>query len=335
MHFILTDIDLLPMLRFRPALGCVYSYDKHFAYCSTLILSVMAAQKGFHRSNLNQTFFTSVANGMGVELVTWEEAEMPKTDSMASEIEKGGSSNAGLKGIFKFKILGKDGHGVERWRSVIIKSKGKSKDSTDSWAALFKPHGEEMYAMAKQYHHLVMGNTNAAELMVQAARLVYKDAFFARYRPTVYHTLLDQDAGISVVVMDYVSSEDVLVGGALEYKDWTCDFRKTVLKEIALFHAHFMNEENMATVAEQFQGILERHPQRHLRTLPYIREALKFYKAKDPQFTAERCQIIRAYADHLEEITKEEEAYPMTLVHNDFHNGRHIPFMDSSPLSGI
>ena len=289
----------------------------------------MTAQKGFHRSNLNQKFFSSVANGMGVELVTWEEEEMPKTDSVAGEIERGGSSNAAMKGMFKFKILGKDGHGVERWQSVIIKSKGKSKDCTDSWAALFKPHGE-MYSMAKQYHHLIMGNTNSAELMVQAARLVYKDAFLARYRPTVYHTLLDQDAEISVVVMGYISSEDVLVGGALEYKNWTRDLRKLALKEIALFHAHFMKEDNMATVEKQFQGVLERHPQRHLRALPYIREALKVHQAKDPQYTAERCQILRAYADNLEEITREEEAYPMTFVHNDFHNGKHILFMNLS-----
>ena len=294
----------------------------------------MTAQIGFHRSNLNQKFFSSVANGMGVELITWEEEEMPKTDSVAGEIEKGGSSDAAMKGIFKFKILGKDGHGVERWQSVIIKSKGKSKDGTDSWAELYKPHGE-MYAMAKKYHHLIMGNTNAAELVVQAARLASKDAFLARYRPTVYHTLLDQDAEISVVVMDYISSEDVLVGGGLQFKDWTQDLRKTALKEIALFHAHFMKKENMATVAEQFQGILERHPQRHLRALPYIREALKVHQAKDPLYTAERCLILRAYAEHLEEITKEEEAYPMTFAHNDFHNGRHILFMNLSRNLGF
>ena len=286
----------------------------------------MSARKGLHRSDLNWEFFSAVARGMGVDLITWKEEEMPNTGGVASALEKEASANTALKGLFKFNILGKYGDGAERWQPVVVKSKGTSKDCTDSWSVIYKSQGEEIYSLAKQFHGLVMGNTHAVELMVQAARLVSKDAFFARYRPKVYHTILDADAEISVVVMDYIPSECAIIGGGVEYKDWTRELRYTALKEIACFHAHYMNKDNMAKVVEQFQGILEQHPQRHLQTLPFIREALKVHEVKDSQYTAERCNILWAYVDQLEEITKEVESYPMTFVHNDFHNGRCILF---------
>ena len=192
---------------------------------------------------------------------------------------------------------------------------------------MWGPHGEKAQEIARKCLPTGLGIENIAELEINCARRALKDQNISRFRPKVYHTLMNHEKEQYITVMERVEPEAVLIGGTVNFEPWDRYFRFRVIEELAKFHAHYLG--NTVALETDFGGVLERHPRRHLLGLAYWRESLRANVEKYPRVVTEkRRNLLTKYLDNLEEITADIESFPFTFVHFDPHPGLYILILE-------
>ena len=74
-----------------------------------------------------------------------------------------------------------------------------------------------------------------------------------------------------------------------------------------------------------FEGLLKEHPAIHNNALPLFKLFLAHITDQYKDIiTSKHVAIIKEYFANLGAITKEQEKYPLTFVHNDAHIGKNI-----------
>ena len=280
----------------------------------------MTAPKGFYWTDLTDAFFTEVAKGMEKELISWKPLDIEVGVAINSALSENIDTGTKLKGFFKFEVCGRDVAGTETTVNVILKSRSTSEEAAAGWIALMQAFGEESWKIGQQYFLDGFGGSRMSELEVLTARHAMKNKQLARIRPKPFHTVLDADREIFVVVMEYISQDEVEIGGQMIDPNWTDETRYAVLRELANFNADFMGRT--AEIEGNFDGGLESYPRRHLEALPLWRELVRIHCAKHEKDCSEIFRkYVGKYLDNMASITEELEAYPMTLSHNDTHTG--------------
>ena len=109
--------------------------------------------------------------------------------------------------------------------------------------------------------------------------------------------------------------------GMVNFQMWSNDSIFIVLRELAHFHAHFLGRTDEVKAA--FEGHLKEHLVIHNNALPLFKS---FLPGTTDQYkdiiTSKHVAIIKEYFANLGAITKEQEKYPLTFVHNDAHIGK-------------
>ena len=285
----------------------------------------MADAKGFFEEDLNEEFFTAVSKARGCRLITWKKLDDVELGTHTNS-QVIGEANKGrrLSGFFPFCVFGEDALGTKCSFEVIVKVKVPTYDMIAAW--ILTGSQSEPDSMKLREKYFLTGVHVYSELEVYAARYALKDSFFCGFRPRVYHTVLDFENGKFAIVMELFRPEDVAIGGSITYKGWDEEKRYTVLRELAKFHAHYM--ENTDTIKQEVNGLFKSRPREHLEALPLWRDLSKtLVGLRADLFSPEVLAVIESYFDNLGRITAEEETYPMTFVHGDTHPGTRSLFL--------
>ena len=193
-------------------------------------------------------------------------------------------------------------------------------------------HGPEATRAAERYSGIGQNLEKCTELEYYAGRWALDDNRLARFRPNVYTCSYDAEKGRMHLVSEFIDKQSYVAGGELDPSDWTEERSLTALGELAKCNSLFLN--NYDHILEAFEGNLDTHPRRHLQALPLYHEWYKINLKRYPDaFNSERKSIVETYFKRLEEITTEEELYPLTFVHNDPHIGKYIRNRSERPIS--
>ena len=270
---------------------------------------------------LNEEFFVKVGQGIGITLSSWSSEELTcKASASKLDTSNEDPQNA-LKGVFKFTLKGTSKNGEEVSIDVAVKSKVASRNYCNGFIKILSGHGPALRDAAAKY--IAIGNNieKSMELEYFAARLAMADDRMSRFRPRVFHALLNRRKELMVVVMEFVEESSIVIGGNLETASWREHQHLLVLGELAKFHALYMDDYD--AVERTFEGFLDIHPKRHLKALPLWQELYRVTLQQCPHlFKRQRKEIIESYFAQIKDITQELLAYPMTFVHNDPHIGK-------------
>ena len=279
-------------------------------------------QMGFSSADLNDEFFTIISQKLDLTLSSWRPAthhlspiSQAKTAIGDEQVDSGP-----MVGFFKFLLCGTDADGASKEVEIALKSKPNSEENAKGFVNLITDETGKASELSKRHVPGGLSLEGSPKLEVLSARHAQKDAILARYRPEVYHTLLDEKNEKFVVAMEFVGPEQYIIGGSFSYDGWDREHRFTVLTELAEFHAHFLT--NKTNLTKVYGGALKKHPKRHLRAKPLWEFVTKRHSKTLPQlYSKTRLEILEKYFKNLERITRDEMRGPMTLVHNDPHPG--------------
>ena len=178
--------------------------------------------KGVTKSYLNLEFFNEVAKKLGVQLESWSEGGGNEGGYHLREDSLDAKGRDGrLSGVFKYTITGKDNKGNQRSFPLAVRCKLNNHDNSSGFIAFFEPFGKDIHEMAEQFWRATMNFPRASELEVLAARRAMNDPHLAWFLPNVYHTVLDKEQECFIVVTDFITKEQTLVGGDLEFNTWS------------------------------------------------------------------------------------------------------------------
>ena len=281
---------------------------------------------GFTNKDLNDDFFSEIAQALGIKLTSWSAGEGNKGFHLTSDLSDSlGNQSQCLGGVFKYSLEGVDNEGDVKCYDVAVRSKYNNEKNSDGWLSAYTVLGEEIHEFAMKYWMPSMNFSRASELEILTAQWAMKDAHLAHFLPDVHLTILDKAREKFVVVTDFIEEKDILIGGDPQMKPepWTDEMRFKVLREMAKFHSKYLR--NYDDILEGFGDAMVKHPAQHLACKPWWYRVLDFNAATFPEdYSLKSIEAIRRYLDNLEDITDEMMEYPLTLAHNDTHQGNPI-----------
>ena len=280
----------------------------------------MNGLQDFHLNDL----LKSVAANMGMKLLSWKRFELSET-LCASTITNKGQSSRRILGHIGFELKGtveiNGDHRKETSVRVVLRSKSKGDDWIEAASQLgLRCSKEEGQTIRQSYG--VLKHTHLRDM--EFARGALNGAWFSAFMPDVYFVASKQDVEEDRIFffMEYLGDEGFSHVNVLEGENdtdtWTPNDIKTVLSEVAHFHAYYMGNKEL--IGDDLSNLLEDGVLWLSEGEPYMNIATRSNMEVLPEiWQPEETLNLLKYVSKLTKIIQMLKAYPKTVCHNDFN----------------
>ena len=261
-----------------------------------------------------------VAETMGMTLRSWEQVDMSDGTSFVSGVGKG--SEGYLHGNYAFELLCSE-MGSESTdcvtRKVVLRARRLGCKHVDDVITAIDKMDKEEAIEARKYFLVLL---DAEKRDVLTAELAMEDNWLTKIMPRIFHVSKNTTINNSFFVMEYFepglfTHVDCIEGGdGFDKWQWTNNDIKTVLKSLAHFHAHSLNDTYVRPA----------QPQHYLPNGIDVLGGLGKYmlvssenlNTREPRiWSALTVQLNKRISKNLPKIIEACRQYPQCLVHND------------------
>ena len=293
-------------------------------YRNTNIMAQSGHVIGFHEEDFNKNLFSKLLTKISETAKYISHKELSSTSNEGFLIDLSRHTSIQEKrviGIRRFNINYFEGNGsIEKDIQVAFKVKTKGILSMQAIFGEIEKHGYSKlakYAKGKSFDTLY--NSELKEI----ACYEVKHPTWKAIQPDIYMTLRDTQRDIYVIAMEDLDS------GAFSHrstimdpKQWEDSEIKTVLSDIARFHALYYNKcddvpcEIKDIIGETNISKCYNDP----NTKALFKTGISFALDKYPELFDENiANIVRKSLLNMDQICHRLSKCPVTLIHNDFH----------------
>ena len=274
-------------------------------------------------NSINSDTFMLVAEAMGMTLKSWKQVDMSDgTSFVSAENGYGKGSDGALVGNYAFELLccGTDSENVEGvTRKVVLRARRPGSLMVDDAVAATEKMDKEEGVEFRSFLKVLL---DAEKKDVLTAKAAMEGYWFRKIMPRIFNVSTNPTKKSSFFLMEFFEPElfthvDCIEGGAGFNKyQWTDADIKIVLKSLAHFHAHSLNDTSVLPVTLQ----------KCLRDGIDVLEGLgkyilvsaeNLYKREPSIWSPLSVQLNNRIAKNLPEIIKAFRQYPQCFVHND------------------